>query len=87
MGGGVNGVVGDDEFVVVFVARLEAVQDADRFFDGRLVHGDRLEAPFEGGVALDVFAVFVEGGGADDLNLPPREGGLEDVGRVHRGAG
>jgi hypothetical protein len=53
---------------------------------GRLdLHG--LEAALEGGVLLDVLAVFVEGGRADALQLAAAEGGLEDVGGVHGALG
>ena len=51
------------------------------------VHGDGLEAALQGGVLLDVLAVLGEGGGADDLDLAPGEGGLEDVGGVHAALG
>ena len=42
-----------------------------------------LEAALEGLVLLDILAVLVEGGGADDLYLTAGEGRLEDVARVH----
>ena len=47
----------------------------------------RLEAAFQGGVFLDVFAIFVERGGADALHLAAAQGGLDDVGGVHRAFG
>ena len=53
----------------------------------RLVDVDGLEAALQGGVALDVLAVFVEGGSADGLQVAAREGGLEDVGGVDRAFG
>jgi hypothetical protein len=46
-----------------------------------------LEAALERGVLLDVFAVLVERGGADALQLAAAEGGLDDVGGVHRALG
>ena len=39
----------------------------------RLADVDRLEAPLEGGVLLDVLAVLVEGGRADAAQLAARE--------------
>ena len=87
VGGGVEGLFGDDEFVVLLVAALDAFEDLDGLFDGGLFDEDGLEAAFEGGVALDVLAVFVEGGSADDLELAAAEGGLEDVGGVYAAAG
>ena len=69
------------------VIALDAQDNLDRVLDGGLGHGDGLEAALQGGVFFDVFPVLVEGGGADDLNLPPGEGGLEDVGGVHAALG
>ena len=59
------------------------LDDLHAVLNGGLLHDDRLEAPLQGGVLLNVLAVLVEGGGADHLELPPAEGGLEDVGGVH----
>ena len=62
-------------------------QDLDRFVHaGRLDH-DLLEAAFERGVLLDVLAEFVQRGRADALQLAAGEGGLDDVGGVHRALG
>ena len=63
------------------------LQDLQRILDIGLIHGDRLEAALQRGVLLDVLAVLVEGGGADDLNLAPAQGGLQDVGGVHAALG
>ena len=51
-------------------------------------HGGRgdehgLEAALEGGVFLDVFTVFVEGGGADAVEFAAGEHGLEEVAGIH----
>ena len=53
----------------------------------RLLDHHRLEAPLEGGVALDVLAVLVERGRADALQLAARQRRLEDVGGVDRALG
>ena len=68
--------------VVRLVALLEAAQDRDRVRDGRLADEDRLEAPLEGRVLLDVLAVLVEGRRADRAQLAAREHRLEQVRRV-----
>ena len=47
----------------------------------------RLEAPRQGGVLLDVLAVFVERGGADAVQLAARQGGLQEVAGVHGALG
>ena len=46
----------------------------------RLAHEDLLEAALDRGVLLDVLAVLVERGGADEAQLAAREHGLEHVG-------
>ena len=53
----------------------------------RLVHEDRLEAPLQRGVLLDVLAVLVQRGGADGVQLAARQHGLEHVGGVHGALG
>ena len=68
--------------VVRLVAGGDVAQDAQRLLGGGRLDDYPLEAAFEGGVRLDVGAVFVEGGGADNLQLAPRQRRLEDVGRV-----
>ena len=73
--------------MVVLVALAQAAQDRDRLLDRRLVDEDRLEAPLERGVLLDVLAVLVERGRADGVQLAAREHRLEQVRRVHRALG
>ena len=73
--------------MVALVVGGDALDDLHAVLDGGLLHDDGLEAPLQGGVLLDVLAVLVEGGGADDLELPPAQGGLEDVGGVHGALG
>jgi hypothetical protein len=58
--------------------------------DGRLLHVDRLEAPLERGVLLEVLAVLVAGRRADRLQLAASEHRLQDrrgVDGALRGAG
>ena len=71
-----------DPLVMGFVARLQAAEDGDRVFDRRLADEDRLEAAFQGGVFFDVFAIFVERGGADAAQLAAGQGRLEQIGGV-----
>ena len=76
--------------MVDLVALAQATQDGDGLLHVGLVHEDRLEAALQGGVLLDVLAVFVERGGADGVQLAPGQHRLEQVGGVHgplRGAG
>ena len=86
-GGGDQRVISDAHAVVDLVALLDAAQDGDGFLDrgGRDV--DRLEAPLQRRVLLDVLAVLAQGGGADDAQVAPREGGLEHVASADRPLG
>ena len=68
--------------MVLFVAVAQALHDADGLLFVRLADGERLEAALEGGVLLDMLAVFVQGGGADDLDLAAAQRGLQDGGGV-----
>jgi hypothetical protein len=73
--------------VVLLVPLADAHQDVDRLLERRLLDHDRLEAPLERGVALDVLAVLVERGRADALELAAGQRRLEDVGGVDRALG
>ena len=64
-----QGLIGNFEAVVSFVAILETAQNFDRVDNGRLAHHDRLEATLQGRVALDVFAVLIKSGGTDALKF------------------
>ena len=79
--------VGDADAVVDLVPLAQAAQDRDRLLDGRLVDDDRLEAPLERGVLLDVLAVLVERRGADRVQLAAGQHRLEQVRGVHRALG
>ena len=48
---------------------------------------DRLEAPRQRGVLLDVLLVFVERGGADAMQFAARQRRLEQIGGVHGAVG
>ena len=53
----------------------------------RLGDEDRLEAPGQRGVLLDVLAILVERGGADAVQLAARERRLQQVAGIHRAFG
>ena len=80
-------LVGDGHPVVRLVAVAQSLEHLDRVRDRRLRDLDRLEAALQGGVLLEVLAVLVERGGADRLQLAPRQHRLEDAGRVDRALG
>ena len=73
--------------MVHLVALLQAAQDGDGVLDGRLADHDRLEAPLQGRVLLDVLAVLVERGRADGAQLAAGQRRLEQVGGVDRALG
>ena len=81
LGGGLDGLVGDDDAVEGLVAVAQASEDPDGLLDAGLVDGHRLEAALQGGVLLDL-AVLVQGGGPDGLELTAGQHGLEDGGGV-----
>ena len=66
--------------MVGLVAITQALEDVDGQSHRRLVDLHGLETPLEGGVLLQVLAVLVNGGGADGLQLAPRQHRLEDGG-------
>ncbi|KWT85240.1 hypothetical protein APY03_4043 [Variovorax sp. WDL1] len=72
--------------VMLLEARLQALQDVDRFLHGRLDHVDLLEATRQGRILLEDAAVLGEGGGADALERAAGQGGLQQVGCVQRPA-
>ncbi len=73
--------------MVRLVALLQAAQDRDRALERRLADVDRLEAPLERRVLLDVLLVLVERGRADRAQLAARQHRLQQVGRVDRTLG
>ena len=68
---------------MLFVFGAETAENGDSLVDGGGIDPDGLEAALEGGVLLDVLAVFVHRGGADALQFSAGESGLDDVGSVH----
>ncbi len=69
--------------MVDLIPLLESPQDPDGVFHARSVDEDRLETSFEGGVLLDMLAVFVEGGGPDHAQFAAGEHRFEHVGGIH----
>ena len=78
----VDGGVGDGQAVVLLIAAAQPPQDGLGLIRGGLRHLHRLEAALQGRVLLDIFAVFLQGGGPHHLDLPPAQGRFENVGRV-----
>src|SRR6267378_623857 len=64
---------------MVLVPRTDAEKDCDGLLNRGLLDHDGLESALQSCVALDVLAEFVEGRGADALELPARQRRLQDV--------
>ena len=71
-----QGPVGDGQMVVALIPAAQAAQNGQSAVPVRLGHGDGLKAPLQGRVLFNVPPVFVQGGGPDDPQLPPGQGGL-----------
>ena len=88
--GSFQGLVCELDLVVGLVLRAQAAEHLDRRLHVRFLDENRLEAALQGGVPLDVVAVFGFSGGAEGLKVAAREGGLHHVAGVDgalRGAG
>ena len=79
--------IGDFDSVMSFVAAFEPPQNRDGVLHRRLTDEHLLEAPFEGRVFLDTFAVFIESGRTDHAQLAASKHGLEHVAGVERPLG
>jgi hypothetical protein len=75
------------DVVVVLEIGLQTLQDLDAVLHRRLVHVDLLEPAGERAVLFEVLAEFLVGGRAHAAQLAALQGGLQQVGRVHRAAG
>jgi hypothetical protein len=84
---GFQRLIGDRHPVVLFVALTQPFEDLDAVLDRGLIDLDLGEAALQRGVALEVFAVLVEGRRADRLQLAAGQGRLEDRGGVDRALG
>ena len=82
-GGGHQGAVCDMHAVVHLVAFLEPAENRDGVLHAGFGHIHRLEAALQRSIFLDVFAVFIQGGGADGAQLAAGQGRLEEVGCIH----
>ena len=85
--GGLQRLIGDGQLVVSFVLIPQALQNGHGVLGRGLAHGDGLEPALQRGILLDVLAVLVQGGCADDANLTTAQSGLDDVGGVHSALG
>ena len=71
--------ISDANAVMHFVALFQSAQNRDRVFHARLINEHGLKPAFEGGVFLDVLAVFIERSCADRTQLAPGQHRFEHV--------
>ena len=71
--------------MVHFIAFLQPTQNTDGILYGRLAHKYLLEAALQGGVFLNVFAVFLQSGGTNKAQFTACKHGLDHVAHVHGG--
>ena len=69
--GGVDGLIGDTHPMVPLVPLPQPPQNPLRVLRGGLLHQDALEPPLQGTVLFDGAAKLPDGGGPDELELPP----------------
>ena len=82
-----DGGIRDLHAVEDLVALLQATQDGDGVFDGRLLDEHGLETALQRRVLFDILAVFIERRCADAVQLAARQHRLEQVARVHAALG
>ena len=81
---GIDGFVADGQVVMGFVAVAQPLEHCDCRWHIWLFDKDRTEATLQCRIFLDVFAVFVERRGADDLHLAACQRWFEHIGCVYR---
>ena len=81
-GRGYDGGVLDAHIVVGLVPLFETAQNGDGVFYCWLAYKDDLKTALQGGIFLDVFAIFIESGRADGPQLTSRQGRFQHVGSV-----
>ena len=81
-GGSIQGSVVDLDFVVGLIAGPQGPQDFHRVLDAGFLQVHGLEPPLQGRILLDMLAVLVQGGGANALQFPSRQGRLQQVAGV-----
>ncbi len=57
--------------MMFFVFFTQTIKNLDGLIHAGLFHHNRLETTFQRGIRFDAFAIFVEGGRTDNLQLAP----------------
>ncbi len=66
-----------------FIAFLEPPQNGDSILLVGLAHLHLLKTALQRGILLDKFAIFIQGGGTDTVQLTPSQSGLEHITGIH----
>ena len=82
-----DGRVGNLHTMVQLVLFFQSAQDGNRRFHRRFTDQDFLETALQRSVLFNVFAVLIQSGGADTMQLTARQCGLEHVAGIHRAFG
>jgi len=69
--------------MMCLIAIAQTAEHLYSIFNAGLFNIDRSKAPFQGGILLDVFMVFIAGGRANTLQVTARQGWLEHVRGIH----
>src|SRR5262245_7362257 len=69
--------------MMFLVALTQPLENLDRFFLRRGLDNDFLESAGQCAVLFHVFAIFVERGGTDALDLASSQGWFQDVCRIN----
>ena len=77
----------DTHTMINLIALLQPSEDRDGVFNGRLINLHRLETTLKSGILLDVFAVLIQGGSADAVQLASCQHRLEEVTGIHAALG
>ena len=65
----------------------DALDDLHGILNGGLVDDHGLETALQSGILLNIFPVLHQCGGTNDLNFSSGQGGLENIGGIHRALG
>ena len=87
LGGAAAHLVRHGNTVEGFVIGTDALENFCGLGNRRFPDVHRLKTAFQSGILFDVFAVFLERGRADDLNIAARESRLENICSIHRAFG
>ena len=82
-GGGNDGRVRDLDTVEHLIPFLQAPENGNGVLHRGLIYRHGLEPALQCGVLFNILAVFVQGGGADAVQLAPGQHGLQQIARIH----